>query len=76
MIESVEVRDTMQSIYDVEEVAAILKVTPFTVREYLKSGILRGFKLGKGWRVKESDLEAFVDEQANGTGPKPTRKQK
>lgn len=51
----------METVYTAEEAATQLKVTPFTIREYLKSGKLNGFKMGKAWRIKESDLEALVD---------------
>jgi excisionase family DNA binding protein len=44
-----------------EEVAARLKVKPRTVQEWLRSGRLAGLKLGKLWRIREYDLEAFLD---------------
>jgi excisionase family DNA binding protein len=43
-----------------EEVAARLKVQPRTVQEWLRTGRLPGLKLGKLWRIRESDLEAFL----------------
>jgi excisionase family DNA binding protein len=52
----------MDIIYTVEEAAEKLKVSTFTIREYLKSGKIKGFKIGNGWRIKESELEAFVDQ--------------
>jgi excisionase family DNA binding protein len=50
----------MQELLTVQEVAGVLKITAFTVRKYLKSGALRGVKVGKYWRVRECDLEAYV----------------
>jgi excisionase family DNA binding protein len=50
----------MQPLLTPEEVSGVLKVTPYTVREYLRSGALKGVKVGKYWRVRESDLEAYV----------------
>ena len=40
----------------IEQAAARLQVHPITVRRHLKSGILRGKKQGKLWRVPESAL--------------------
>lgn len=41
----------------IEQAAARLQVHPITVRRHLKSGILRGKKQGKLWRVPESALD-------------------
>ena len=40
----------------VEQAAARLHVHPITIRRHLRSGTLRGSKLGKLWRVPESAL--------------------
>ena len=55
----------MENVLTVEEVAESLKITPVVVRELLRQGKLRGSKIGKNWRVKESDLEAYFETQAN-----------
>jgi excisionase family DNA binding protein len=47
-----------------EEVADRLSVKVTTVREWLKKGELTGVKLGRVWRVREKDLETFVDSKA------------
>ena len=41
-------------------VAVILKANPEVVRRYLASGKLKGFKVGKEWRINKSDLMDFV----------------
>jgi len=44
-----------------EQVAERLAVTPNTVRGWLRSGMLKGVKLGnKVWRVREEALEAYI----------------
>ena len=51
----------------VQEVAQRLKVHPQTVLRWLRDGALHGVRLGgrrAGWRVKESDLEAYLEQQA------------
>ena len=40
----------------VAEVASVLRVHPITVRRQLRSGVLRGIKTGKLWRVAQSAL--------------------
>ncbi len=54
----------------VNEVADRLKVTPLTVRRWLKSGELVGYQLGDraGWRVAENDLDAFLEARRGGEG--------
>lgn len=43
-----------------EEVAARLRVTPATVRAWLKSGELRGVRIRRAWRINPGELEAFL----------------
>lgn len=47
------------------QVAARLQVNERTVTQWLRKGHLRGFKIGKEWRVSLSDLEAFLNAGAN-----------
>jgi len=44
-----------------EQVADILQVHPFTILKFLKSGKLRGVKLGRVYRIKESDVQEFLE---------------
>ncbi|MDO8683312.1 MAG: helix-turn-helix domain-containing protein [Armatimonadota bacterium] len=50
----------MARILTVEQVAEKLQVKPLTVREYLRKGKIPGRKLGRAWRVVETDLEWFL----------------
>ncbi len=50
----------MDTIYSVEEIAAILKLQPFTVRKMFREKKLSGFKIGKAWRITESQLQAHI----------------
>ncbi len=43
-----------------EEVADRLHISRLTVGNWLRSGKLKGIKVGRLWRVRESDLEAFL----------------
>ncbi len=49
----------------VEEVAAMLRLNVVTIYRWLRNNELRGIKLGKEWRIKESDLEAFLESHYN-----------
>ena len=44
-----------------EDTAKALSVKPETVREWLRTGKLKGVKVGRLWRVREGDLEAFLE---------------
>lgn len=44
-----------------EECAGLLKMSVLTVRSYLRSGQLKGIKMGRVWRIRRSDLEAFLE---------------
>jgi len=43
-----------------EEIAAILSVHPRTVMRWLRQGKLKGVKIGRLWRVRPEDFEAFI----------------
>ncbi len=51
----------MEKYYSTEDVAEILGFKEKTVREWLRTGKLKGKKVGRLWRVKESDLEEFIN---------------
>ncbi len=44
-----------------EEVAEHLAVSPKSIRKWLREGKLRGVRVGRLWRIRERDLEAFLD---------------
>jgi excisionase family DNA binding protein len=52
----------MEKLYTVEQAADMLQVTPRTVRHWLQTKQLKGFMAGRFWRIKESDLQAFLRE--------------
>lgn len=54
----------MEKYLTSEQVATLLQVHPFTVLKYLKSGTLGGVKIGRVYRIKESDVEKFLDGSA------------
>jgi excisionase family DNA binding protein len=52
----------MSELLTLEEAADRLKIAPKTMRDWLRTGKLRGVKTGKYWRVREEDVETFVRE--------------
>jgi excisionase family DNA binding protein len=44
-----------------EQVAERLHISRLTVGNWLRSGKLKGVKVGRLWRVRESELEAFLE---------------
>jgi len=47
------------------QVAQHLQVNERTVTQWLRRGHLRGFKIGKEWRVSAPDLNDFLEQSAN-----------
>ena len=47
------------------QVARHLQVNERTVTQWLRRGHLRGFKIGKEWRISARDLEHFLEQNAN-----------
>ena len=52
-----------------EQVANILQVHPFTILKFLKEGKLKGVKLGRVYRIKESDVHEFLEERMTKSKP-------
>jgi excisionase family DNA binding protein len=54
-----------ERLYNPTEIAEYLQVHRETVMEHLRSGKLRGRKVGRLWRISESDLQTFIDAYIN-----------
>lgn len=53
--------NTLERIFTPDEVAERLKVSVKAVKDWLRAGKLKGVKAGRLWRVRERDLEAFLE---------------
>ncbi|QMV44439.1 helix-turn-helix domain-containing protein [Cohnella cholangitidis] len=49
----------LPAIYTDQQVAERYNLSVYTVREWLKSGKLKGYKESRQWYVREPDLETF-----------------
>ena len=61
----------MARILTTHQAAEKLQVKPLTIRKYLRSGVIPGRKLGREWRILETDLERMVSAPAP---PKPSER--
>ena len=57
----------------VRETSELLKVREATARTWIRDNQLRAIKFGRDWRVREEDLEAFIEARAN---IRPSRERK
>lgn len=48
-------------VYTLDEVAERLGVSERSVREYLRTGRLRGQKYGRSWHITQENLQTFLD---------------
>lgn len=51
---------TREDVLTVADVAALLDLKPYTVKEYARRGILPGRKLGRTWRFLRPELEKAI----------------
>ena len=56
--------DKIDKLLTIREVAEILRVSERSVNRYIEAGKLKASKIGQ-WRIKESDLEKFLNKYAN-----------
>ncbi len=64
--------DTMdEQLLTPHQVAERFQVNERTVTLWLRRGHLRGFKLGKQWRISPDDLQTFLEAHANMPPDKP-----
>jgi excisionase family DNA binding protein len=50
-------------LLDVKQVEKKLMLSERTIFRLIKSGDLKGFKVGREWRFEESDIDAYIQAQ-------------
>lgn len=50
-------------LYTTDQVAKLLQIHPLTVLKYINSGKLRAVKLGRVYRVTETNLQKFLEDE-------------
>lgn len=53
------------SLLTLKEAMDYLKLSRSTLYKLMGDGEIKGVKIGKLWRFRKSDLEAFVNKKAN-----------
>ena len=48
-------------LYDVCQAAEMLRISPWTIRAYIRNGKLRPIRVGRLVRLDEQELERFVN---------------
>jgi putative molybdopterin biosynthesis protein len=51
-----------QTFLTPQEVSDILRVSVYTVRRWIKEGDLPAYKVGRGWRISESDIDDWLNQ--------------
>ncbi len=51
----------MDNLFSINTAAARLDCHPETLRRIIRRGELAAVKVGRTWRVRETDLDAFLD---------------
>ena len=55
-----------------DQVGKMLQLHPFTILNYIKQGKLKSARLGRVYRIRESDIEKFLEKQMVGTSANTT----
>lgn len=58
-----------ETLMDIKQVAAYLQITEATAYNWAQGGELPGIKIGRIWRFRREDIEAWLDE--NMRRPRP-----
>ncbi|PIR55582.1 hypothetical protein COU74_00390 [Candidatus Peregrinibacteria bacterium CG10_big_fil_rev_8_21_14_0_10_36_19] len=64
-----------EKFFTTEQVATILQVHPFTILKFIKAGKLKGLKLGRVYRIKESDVNQFIEDRMTQPAKKIVKKE-
>ena len=52
---------TNDRLLTVHEVAGIMRVSNMTVYRLIRAGELKAARVGRGYRIRESEVEAYLD---------------
>ena len=53
-------RNQLEKLYSVDEAAELLRLSHWTIRGYLKTGKLRGARIGDRRLIRESELQRLI----------------
>lgn len=61
MIHKPEPPGISDHLLTLKEVAEVLRLSTRTVRKYMRQGEIKGKLIGKQWRFRRADLDAFFE---------------
>ncbi len=67
-------KESELKFYTTTEIAELLKMNVQVIARKLQYGEIPGYKIGKDWRVKETDLLAWLEKHSNKNRLNPGRK--
>jgi excisionase family DNA binding protein len=59
----VSVAAPLEPLLDSEEAAAIMRIHPKTLQKMARKGVVRGVHVGKLWRFRVSEIEAWIQRE-------------
>ena len=51
--------------YSIKELSELLKITTLTIHRAIKAKRLVAYKIGRDWRIAQSDLDTFLENGKN-----------
>jgi excisionase family DNA binding protein len=57
-----------QAFLTPQEVSELLRVSVYTVRRWINDGELPAYKVGRGWRISESDMGEWLNRKQSTPG--------
>lgn len=57
--------DGVEPIWDTEQAARYLQIHPRTLTRKAREGDIPGFNIGKHWRFRKRDLDAWIDSKVS-----------
>lgn len=65
----------LEKLYTVEDIAQMTALTSRTIRNYLRSGLLKGRKIGGQWRFTTADIQSMLGRSEVSTAMQAQQKQ-
>ena len=53
--------DSTPAIMKTRDIAILLDLSPDTVNDMARRGVLKGYKSGNQWRFRRKDIERFIE---------------
>lgn len=61
--------DNLPNIMRTRDLAILLDMSPDTVNDLARKGIVKGYKSGNQWRFRRKDIEKYLDREAKNLVP-------